>query len=188
MVAAVNGIAIPVHTAHHHAPLLVKSAHVEYDAPAHYDFSYAVHDEHTGDIKSQHESRKGDAVHGSYSLIDSDGFKRTVEYTADDHHGFNAVVHREPTHVKIPVAHHKIIAAAPIHHHKVIAAAPVYHHAAPAAVYHHHVAPAVHHYAAPVAKIAHYAPVAAKVVVPVHHGGYGSSHVSFSGPASAYHY
>lgn len=27
-----------------------------------------------------------------------DGFKRIVEYTADDHNGFNAVVHREPFH------------------------------------------------------------------------------------------
>lgn len=28
-------------------------------------------------------------------------FKRIVEYTADDHNGFNAVVRREPTDVKI---------------------------------------------------------------------------------------
>lgn len=41
------------------------------DAPAHYDFSYSVHDAHTGDIKSQSESRKGDAVSGRYELIDS---------------------------------------------------------------------------------------------------------------------
>lgn len=45
----------------------------------------------TGDSKSQHETRSGDVVHGSYSLIDADGHKRTVEYTADDHNGFNAV-------------------------------------------------------------------------------------------------
>ena len=116
--------------AYHSAPALVK--HVEYEAPAHYDFSYSVHDEHTGDVKSQEESRKDDTVHGSYSLIDADGYKRTVEYTADDHNGFNAVVHREPLG-------HKVIAAAPVH--KVVAAAPVYH-AAPV----HYAAPAHHNY------------------------------------------
>lgn len=166
--AAANAIAIPVHSVHH-APILVKSHHVEYpDSPPHYDFSYGVHDAHTGDIKQQQESRKGDVVHGSYSLIDSDGYKRTVEYTADDHHGFNAVVHREPSHVKIPVPVqvHKVIAA-PVHH--------AIHHIAPAV----HVS-AVHHVAAPV----HYAPVS-KIVSPV---SYGHSHVSVHGPAAAYHY
>lgn len=119
--------AAPIVKAVHAAPVY---KHVEYEAPAEYDFSYSVHDEHTGDVKSQEESRKGDAVHGSYSLIDADGFKRTVEYTADEHNGFNAVVHREPIghHVQ-PV--HKIVAApvpvyktAPVHY----APAPVHHH------------------------------------------------------------
>jgi len=91
------------------------------DAPAHYDFSYSVSDPHTGDIKSQSESRKGDAVSGRYELIDSDGHKRVVEYTADDHNGFNAIVHREPTSVKIPVHVAKVISPAvhyvqPVHH------------------------------------------------------------------------
>lgn len=36
-------------------------------------------------------------------MIDSDGFKRIVDYTADDVHGFIAVVRREPTNIKIPV-------------------------------------------------------------------------------------
>lgn len=40
----------------------------EEHAPAHYDFSYSVHDGHTGDVKQQQESRRGDAVQGSYSL------------------------------------------------------------------------------------------------------------------------
>lgn len=65
-------------------------------APAKYDFNYGVHDEHTGDIKSQTETRDGDVVQGSYSVIDPDGFKRTVTYTADEHNGFKAVVNREP--------------------------------------------------------------------------------------------
>ncbi|XP_053672882.1 cuticle protein 7-like [Anopheles nili] len=110
-------------------PTLVK--HIDEDHDAQYDFSYGVHDDHTGDIKEQRESRHGDQVHGQYSLIDSDGHKRTVEYTADDHNGFNAVVHREPTDIKIPQpAVHKIIAQPA----KIIAAQPAYYQSAPAVV------------------------------------------------------
>lgn len=50
----------------------------------------------TGDSKNQQESRSGDVVQGSYSLVEPDGTRRTVEYTADPANGFNAVVHREP--------------------------------------------------------------------------------------------
>ncbi|XP_055640028.1 larval cuticle protein A2B-like [Toxorhynchites rutilus septentrionalis] len=105
-------------------PTLVKHVELEDDHDAQYEFSYGIHDEHTGDIKSQQESRHGDQVHGQYSLIDSDGHKRTVEYTADDHNGFNAVVHREPTDIKIPQPVTKVIAqptyisAAPAHYHE----------------------------------------------------------------------
>ncbi|XP_058449210.1 uncharacterized protein LOC131429178 [Malaya genurostris] len=91
-------------------PSLVKQIEYHDDHNAQYDFSYGVHDEHTGDIKNQQESRHGDQVHGQYSLIDSDGHKRTVEYTADDHNGFNAVVHREPTDIRIPQPVHKVLA------------------------------------------------------------------------------
>ncbi|KAG5872996.1 hypothetical protein JTB14_023112 [Gonioctena quinquepunctata] len=102
------------------------------EAPAQYDFGYSVNDPHTGDSKSQQESRNGDVVHGSYSLIESDGTKRTVEYTADDHNGFNAVVHKEPAAVAVkavaPVAY-----AAPA----VSYAAPLAHTYAAPAYYHH---------------------------------------------------
>lgn len=37
----------------------------------------------TGDAKSQQETRSGDVVQGSYSLVEPDGNRRTVEYTAD---------------------------------------------------------------------------------------------------------
>lgn len=67
----------------------------EEHAPAHYDFSYSVHDAHTGDQKQQQETRRGDAVQGSYSLVEPDGHRRTVHYAADAHSGFNAVVQRE---------------------------------------------------------------------------------------------
>ncbi|CRL01390.1 CLUMA_CG014301, isoform A [Clunio marinus] len=75
----------------------------EPEAPANYDFKYEVHDEKTGDLKRQSETAKNGAVKGQYSLIDSDGFKRIVDYTADDIHGFQATVKREPTHYKIPI-------------------------------------------------------------------------------------
>lgn len=55
-----------------------------------------------GDIKRQSETASNGAVKGQYSLIDSDGFRRIVEYTADDVHGFQATVKREPAHDKIP--------------------------------------------------------------------------------------
>lgn len=63
-------------------------------APPKYSFKYGVNDYHTGDIKSQQESRDGDLVKGQYSLVEPDGSIRTVEYTADKHSGFNAVVRK----------------------------------------------------------------------------------------------
>lgn len=67
----------------------------------------------------------------SFFLFDHTGHKRTVEYTADDHNGFNAVVHREPlvhkvAHVAAPVIH-KV--AAPVHYAEPhYAHAPIHHH------------------------------------------------------------
>ncbi|XP_055639957.1 larval cuticle protein A2B-like [Toxorhynchites rutilus septentrionalis] len=89
-------------------PTYVKQLEVE--APANYEFSYSVHDTHTGDIKSQQETRHGDRVHGQYSLLDADGHHRIVDYTADDHNGFNAVVRREPSGIKVAQPVTKIIA------------------------------------------------------------------------------
>ncbi|XP_016954739.1 uncharacterized protein LOC108027700 [Drosophila biarmipes] len=71
--------------------------------PASYSFNYAVNDETTGDIKEHSETRDGHVVRGFYSLIDPDGYKRTVTYTADDVHGFNAVVNRVPYALKAVV-------------------------------------------------------------------------------------
>lgn len=65
-----------------------------FQAPPKYTFKYGVNDYHTGDIKSQQESRDGDVVKGQYSVVEPDGSVRTVEYTADKHSGFNAVVHK----------------------------------------------------------------------------------------------
>ncbi|XP_017127370.1 cuticle protein 8 [Drosophila elegans] len=71
-----------------------------------YHFDYGVKDAHTGDQKSQWETRDGDKVKGSYSLKESDGTTRVVEYTADDHNGFNAVV-KKLGHAHHPQVYHK---------------------------------------------------------------------------------
>ncbi|XP_052753996.1 larval cuticle protein A2B-like [Galleria mellonella] len=112
---------------------VAKVAVEEYDPHPQYSFAYDVQDGLTGDSKTQHESRDGDVVQGSYSVVDPDGTKRTVEYTADPHNGFNAVVYREPVGVKVaavakvaaPVAYAAPVAkiAAPIAYSQ-----PVYHH------------------------------------------------------------
>lgn len=149
---------------HHHQPTLVKTyaapalvKHVEYEAPAKYEFSYGVHDAQTGDIKEQSESRDGNNVRGYYSVVDPDGYKRTVEYTADEHNGFNAVVRREP------IGHVVKAVAQPVHQY-VQPIAKVAHYTAPQYVQKVH--QPIHH--------AHYAPVVAtpttytKVVAPVH--------------------
>ncbi|XP_050556255.1 larval cuticle protein A3A isoform X4 [Spodoptera frugiperda] len=133
---------------------VAKVAVEEYDAHPQYNFAYDVQDGLTGDSKSQHESRDGDVVQGSYSVVDPDGTKRTVDYTADPHNGFNAVVRKEALgHVAKVVAAAPVVAkvAAPV----AYQSAPVYH-AAPVAKLAYAATPVVH--AAPVAKFA--APVA----------------------------
>lgn len=91
------------HHEHHHDHL------VDYHAPAKYEFHYTVHDPKSGDVKSHSETRHGHQVTGQYELIDSDGHKRIVKYSADEHTGFKAEVHREPTHFHIDSHSH--------HHH-----------------------------------------------------------------------
>lgn len=152
------------------APAYAKVAVADdYDPNPQYSFAYDIQDSLTGDSKSQHETRSGDVVQGSYSLVDPDGHKRTVEYTADPHNGFNAVVHREPLG-------HKVLAAAPV----VAKIATPVQYAAPvvakvATPVHYSAAPAVAHYAAPVAHYAagpaltHYAAAPAHYAAPVAH-------------------
>ena len=128
----------------------------------------------TGDVKSQSETRDGGVVKGQYSLVEPDGSVRTVDYTADDVNGFNAVVSKSAplVHAHAPVApiayaaHApavvKSYAAAPVAYSAPAYAhsAPVYAHAAPAYA---HAAPAYAH-AAPAyaaqAVVKSYAPVA----------------------------
>jgi len=53
-----------------------------------------VNDEQTYDVKSQKEESDGYRVRGYYTLLEPDGSRRTVEYTADEG-GFNADVKKE---------------------------------------------------------------------------------------------
>ncbi|XP_039953024.1 histidine-rich glycoprotein-like [Bactrocera tryoni] len=70
--------------------------HGGHSASSHASVHLVSHDDHH--LKEQSEHRKGDKVSEHYELIEADGHKRTVHYTADKHSGFHAVVHREPTH------------------------------------------------------------------------------------------
>jgi hypothetical protein len=177
---------------------------VEHEEPANYDFEYSVHDDHTGDIKEQHESAKNGAIEGYYTLIDADGYKRIVHYTADDHHGFNAEVKREqiqgykaPEPVKkiekyvAPVAQY-YSAPAPVVEKYV--QAPVVHKYVQAPVVHKYVqAPVQQYVAAPVVHKYVAAPVVHKYEAPVKVEKYAQdsaayTHVSFKGPSSSYNY
>ncbi|XP_026807882.1 larval cuticle protein A1A-like [Rhopalosiphum maidis] len=80
---------------YNHHTTQVQEEHEDHHEPVHYSFHYDVHDPHTGDVKSQHETRSGDVVNGFYTLVEPDGTIRTVKYTADKHNGFNAVVDRK---------------------------------------------------------------------------------------------
>ncbi|CAB3385944.1 larval cuticle protein A2B-like [Cloeon dipterum] len=154
------GVLAPVAT-YAAAPVLAKAAvavNADYDPHPQYSYAYDVQDALTGDSKSQHETRDGDVVQGSYSLVEPDGTRRTVDYTADPINGFNAVVRKEAlnahvvTKVATPVAHaYAPVAhayAAPIAHAPLAYAAPLARaaYAAPLAVGHgHYNAPAVAH-------------------------------------------
>ncbi|KAJ9590344.1 hypothetical protein L9F63_027817, partial [Diploptera punctata] len=75
-----------------------------------YAFDYSVQDPHTGDAKSQWETRDGDVVRGEYSVVEPDGTVRVVEYTADDKNGFQAVVKKtKPNHhyKSYPISYHE---------------------------------------------------------------------------------
>lgn len=140
--ASATPIELDQYNNYHHQPqqllikqeptLIKKIVHVEQDAPAHYEFKYDVHDAHTGDIKSQQETRHDDKVEGFYTLVEPDGHRRVVHYTANDHDGFNAKVDREYVggHQEHAPQVHKIAIAAPAIQ-KVAIAAPAIHYTAP---------------------------------------------------------
>ncbi|XP_057341913.1 larval cuticle protein A3A-like [Microplitis mediator] len=140
-VGSVKAAVVPVAPAAPVAPVLAKLE--DFDAVPQYSFAYDVQDALTGDSKAQYETRNGDIVQGSYSLIEADGTRRIVDYTADPVNGFNAVVNREPAVAVAPVVAKTAIPAAPVAAKVVAPVAPV---------------------AAPVVASPYAAPVAAPVV------------------------
>ncbi|KAL7297800.1 hypothetical protein TKK_0008833 [Trichogramma kaykai] len=160
------------------APAVV--ARVEhYDPNPQYSFAYDVQDPSTGDSKAQFETRNGDVVQGSYSLIEADGTRRIVDYTADPINGFNAVVNREPAVAVAPVApvaaaaavvdaRHRTLAVAPVAPVTRVIGAPVHRAVAPVVAHRHlplTAAPVDHLHAHPVRTVA--APVLARTIAAV---------------------
>ncbi|XP_044742611.1 gamma-gliadin-like isoform X2 [Chrysoperla carnea] len=76
----------------------------DYEPNPSYQFGFDVKDDLYTNYQNRKEQRDGDKITGSYSVVDSDGFIRTVTYTADPKEGFKAEVNRQPTDivVKIP--------------------------------------------------------------------------------------
>ncbi|CAD7084145.1 unnamed protein product [Hermetia illucens] len=167
------------------APVLAKAVD-EYDPHPQYNYAYDVQDALTGDSKSQIESRDGDVVRGQYSLIDADGHKRIVDYTADPVNGFNAVVQRQPLGAAVvakAVAPVVAKAVAPVAYSAPLVAKAV----APVA----YSAPLV---AKTIAPVAYSAPLVAKAVAPVAYAaapvaaypGHAIVKTSFSSPIVSY--
>ncbi|XP_076652119.1 cuticular protein 1 [Halictus rubicundus] len=170
--AAPLAYAAPVAKAVAVAPV-AKALDADFDPHPQYSYAYDVHDSLTGDAKSQQETRDGDVVQGSYSLLEADGTRRIVDYTADPVNGFNAVVRKEAAAAPLVAAPVAKIAAAPV---AKLAAAPAISYAAPIAKYATPLA-----YAAPVAKFAaapalSYAAPIAKYATPL----------AYAAPAPAY--
>ncbi|VVC34501.1 Insect cuticle protein,Chitin-binding type R&R consensus [Cinara cedri] len=70
---------------------------------AQYQFSFDISDDESTNYHNRKEQRDGEKISGSYSVVDSDGFIRTVTYTADPEEGFKAEVSREPTNIQVKI-------------------------------------------------------------------------------------
>lgn len=74
-------------------PAILTSIQVpQHDSNTNYNFAYEVNDVHSGDVKSQSETKNGDVVLGQYTLLQPDGVTRKVDYQADSLNGFTATV------------------------------------------------------------------------------------------------
>ncbi|XP_046664425.1 uncharacterized protein LOC124357064 [Homalodisca vitripennis] len=78
-----------------------KEPEEDYDPNPAYQFSFDVKDDEFTNYQNRKEQREGDKISGSYSVVDSDGYIRTVTYTADPKEGFKADVSREPTDIRV---------------------------------------------------------------------------------------
>ncbi|XP_031337884.1 larval cuticle protein A2B-like [Photinus pyralis] len=165
------------------APVLAKTVlSAEFDPHPKYSFGYGVSDPLTGDSKSHVESRDGGFVQGRYSLDESDGTQRIVDYTADPINGFNAVVNKVPLAkaiVEAPIAAKTIlpVPVAPIAA-KTILSAPVAPIAAKTVI------------SAPVARLAHIAGAPAAPLAYGYHGyhPYAAAAYPYSVSGSVYPY
>lgn len=101
---------------------LLPAVEVRDSSDEQYSFAYGVKDHVSGDDKSQHEVRENGVVKGQYSLVEPDGSRRIVDYTADDVNGFQAVVSKQeltPVVAAAPVVK-TVVAAAPVVHAPVV--------------------------------------------------------------------
>ncbi|XP_062544249.1 putative uncharacterized protein DDB_G0271606 isoform X1 [Armigeres subalbatus] len=73
----------------------------DYDPNPSYQFGFDVKDDEFTNYQNRKEQRDGNVIKGSYSVVDSDGFIRTVTYTADPKEGFKAEVSRQPTDIVV---------------------------------------------------------------------------------------
>ncbi|CAD0195913.1 unnamed protein product [Chrysodeixis includens] len=87
-------------------------------------FSYSVADPYTGDFKHQIENRVDNNVAGQYSLLESDGTRRTVDYAAGAE-GFNAVVRKDPAVIAPAISYAAPAIAAPAISYAAPAIAPI---------------------------------------------------------------
>lgn len=156
---------------------LIAAAHASAIRGDYTSFSYGVSDPHTGDVKSQHETRVGGNVVGQYSLLESDGTRRTVDYAADDHSGFNAVVRKDPALIGHAVAA-PVAVTAPVAR-VAVAPVPV---AAPIvnSAIGYGAGYGVHGYAAPIAPVARVSSWGYSS--PIAHGGIGYGAIGYGAP------
>lgn len=57
-----------------------------------YQFGFDVKDDYFTNYQNRKEQKENGKITGSYSVVDSDGYIRTVTYTADPKEGFKAEV------------------------------------------------------------------------------------------------
>ncbi|KAI5645222.1 insect cuticle protein domain-containing protein [Phthorimaea operculella] len=83
----------PQHYAQAPAPARLRDPQEDYDPNPSYQFGFDVNDDQYTNYQNRKEQREGDVIKGSYSVVDSDGFIRTVNYIADPKEGFRAESH-----------------------------------------------------------------------------------------------
>ncbi|XP_044737559.1 cuticle protein 7-like [Chrysoperla carnea] len=84
------------------------------DGPQHdYAFEYSVNNPQKHDYHDRKEVNENGVIRGYYSLIEDDGTRRIVHYTADKVNGFHATVEKEGEPIPKVAAPVVVKAAAP---------------------------------------------------------------------------